>query len=836
MARARRGRRAATLLIALACTCVQARAQADSAGAALVEQARQAAGADRNAEAADLFGRAIEHAPERRREVLRELADQLTYSGRAEQAIPLYREVLAFETEPRVRRWTRLGLALALSWTGRLAEAQREYETLIADDAAEVDARLGRARVLAWQERLAAARDEYRRILERNPETPEARRELARVQWWRGRPRQAKRRLLDLLADNPDDADARLLLGEVQASLGRPDLARAGARSTLARNPGAERARVADAELAQRTRPTTRVQQYASEQSDGVDIRTTLVEQRFRPGGGRSDAELRYEFRSYAPESGAPGVRVHRPGVYGRHRVSDDLELNGSAHAELVRPGGGAPHVHEASFDAWATYWPADIVRVDLSARRDLFDDVRSITRGITGTYAGLSVDLTPSEKARLTGRGSMGRISDGNRRRWGQLETEYRVWNHPRTLVGARFTAIDFLRGTGNGYFEPQDFRAAAATLRLYDQIAGRFWWDLEGSYGREDTRTDEPKPIWSTGARGVPRHPAHRDRGGVPLLQLAGRRERRFCPRRGEGGGAARLVTAAPRQGREPGGASDDLLDRLSRVALHDREAIRELSAEIRRIPEAIDILGDLEAAITSALARLGEQVTTAQKAAGHRAHTRHAAPRTGSSSAREGPLVGGARSAGRAGVRDGVQARCGRGGAPARGVSGGTSAAAVANQPRVLGTVRSQSIGCSRSGLRHPSAGDETMVTRPVRKSNIAPATSAVPSRMAAASTGDAARRMFTCERTFSITTVSTSWLCARSTAGRMYGYRLPICPGTASPPIVAFTAPHALWPSTSTSLAPSTAVAYSRLPMISELAMFPATRATKMSPKP
>ena len=39
-----------------------------------------------------------------------------------------------------------------------------------------------------------------------------------------------------------------------------------------------------------------------------------------------------------------------------------------------------------------------------------------------------------------------------------------------------------------------------------------------------------------------------------------------------------------------------------------------------------------------------------------------------------AREGPLVGGAGSAGRAGVRDGVQARRGGGGAPAGGVRNG------------------------------------------------------------------------------------------------------------------------------------------------------------------
>jgi rifampicin phosphotransferase len=52
------------------------------------------------------------------------------------------------------------------------------------------------------------------------------------------------------------------------------------------------------------------------------------------------------------------------------------------------------------------------------------------------------------------------------------------------------------------------------------------------------------------------------------------------------------------------------DDLLDRLSRLDAGDREAICKLSVEIRRAVEAIAIPDDVAAAITLALARLGEQ----------------------------------------------------------------------------------------------------------------------------------------------------------------------------------------------------------------------------------
>ena len=56
------------------------------------------------------------------------------------------------------------------------------------------------------------------------------------------------------------------------------------------------------------------------------------------------------------------------------------------------------------------------------------------------------------------------------------------------------------------------------------------------------------------------------------------------------------------------------DDRLDRLSRLKPDDREAISALGAEIRRTLEGIAIPDDLAAAITGALARLGEQAAYA------------------------------------------------------------------------------------------------------------------------------------------------------------------------------------------------------------------------------
>src|SRR5689334_10741545 len=65
-------------------------------------------------------------------------------------------------------------------------------------------------------------------------------------------------------------------------------------------------------------------------------------------------------------------------------------------------------------------------------------------------------------------------------------------------------------------------------------------------------------------------------------------------------------RIIAEAP--------SIDDRLDRLSRVEANDREAIRALSAEIRRAIEGVSPPGELASAIADALARLGEQAAYA------------------------------------------------------------------------------------------------------------------------------------------------------------------------------------------------------------------------------
>ena len=281
-----------------------------------ISAAREAARNDRNAESAALFEQAIARDRSRRQELLREYADQLTYADRAAAAVPLYREALTSSPGPEDARRTRLGLALALSWSDQLRPALQEYETLIAADPRDTEARLGRARVLSWMDRLGAARAEYARLLEQDPENRDALRELARVQAWRGRHRDAARRLNEFLRDNPGDPGATFLLAQTQDWMGRPDLAERVLTSLVADNPAHREAAELLADIRLRQSPHTRTSAQTSRQSDNLDIIGLGTSHSVPLNRGRTRLEARFQRIGYDPQlDPVTDVAVLRPGA-----------------------------------------------------------------------------------------------------------------------------------------------------------------------------------------------------------------------------------------------------------------------------------------------------------------------------------------------------------------------------------------------------------------------------------------------------------------------------------------------------------------------------------------
>jgi thioredoxin-like negative regulator of GroEL len=435
----------------------------------VVGAARAAAQASRNAEAARLFGEAVRLDPARRGALRRELADQLTYSERARAAVPLYREHLTTALDPDESRRTRLGLALALSWSGQLAEAQRAYAAVLADDPGNRDAERGLARVLVW----------------------------------RGRHRAAQARLAALLARDASDAEARLLLAQSERGMGRPDRALGTLGALVARGgdaAGAERLR---REVLGSLRAGTRVDYQRSTQSDALGIGTLSVTHAV-PLGARAAVEPRYDERRFEPAR-APlaNVVVRRPSASGRVRLSDAFELNVAPGVELIDGGPAGRRRTVAVYDAWLTYWPGDRARIDLSSGRSTFDNVRSLLNGLAQTSVGLSADLLPDEHTRLALRTSAASVSDGNHRVGGQVEVEREVVTAPHVYVGARAEQYRFGEARDAGYFSPTRYGAALVTARAWAGVANRLYWNVDGAYGAERAAPGGGRPRWSVGGR---------------------------------------------------------------------------------------------------------------------------------------------------------------------------------------------------------------------------------------------------------------------------------------------------------------------------------------------
>jgi len=467
------------------------------------QAARLAAGADRHQESIDAFLRAIEADPERRGEWLRELADQLTWSGRPGEAVALYRETLETAKDPEQERRARLGLALALSWDGAQSDALAEYDRLVTQDPTDREARLGRARVLSWVDRQGDALAEYEAVLRDHPGDLEASRGVGRVQSWRGRHRDASARMQDLLQSHPHDRQATAILAESLDWMGRPDRAERVLRDQIAADPGDERAAGLLDDVEFRQRPAVRLDWRESHQSNDLRITSTSVDSRFHFGDGRTFAGPRYELGVFDPDdSPAKEILVNRPGFHAGHRFDDALAWQGSFFVDVIDTRGASGDHVRPTYDTFFSVWPNDLLRFDVGSSRSTFDNEESLREGLTAVYANASMDVLPNELTRVTTRFNWGDYSDGNERTWWQFEAERRVWHHPRVATGFRYTGFDFAKPEQSGYFNPNRYHSNEVLLRASDRVGEKLRWYLGGSVGWEIQSPGSDKPIWSAGA----------------------------------------------------------------------------------------------------------------------------------------------------------------------------------------------------------------------------------------------------------------------------------------------------------------------------------------------
>jgi tetratricopeptide (TPR) repeat protein len=442
----------------LACVLAVAAGIAASSGADdAVARARDAAKGNRHEESIAAFRDAFEAAPERRADWLVEYADQHTWAGRLPEAIELYREATTL-SDPQSRRYARIGLARALSWQGRHSRALSEYRAVLAAHPDDRDAALG----------------------------------AARVQSWRGRHRDAVERIETYLVEHPHDREAVFILAESLSWMGRGDRAEGVLRAHLQSDAGDTRASRMLAQLEERQGFESRFDVRGFDQSDDLRIseaafgaRTTLLD-------GRAAIGSRYIATKYRPPAGSGSeIDVRRPGMDGRFRFNDALEWHGSLFVDLIDTRGAEGDYQHATYETYVAWWPADVLRVDAGASRWTFDSEPALRAGLTAEQLNASVDFTPDDRMRLSLRASTADFSDRNQREWAQFEAQYRVIQHPRVVLGYRFTDFDFSLPGRDGYYNPGRYESHEGTLQASGWMGQGTYWELRVTGGRE---TDAP------------------------------------------------------------------------------------------------------------------------------------------------------------------------------------------------------------------------------------------------------------------------------------------------------------------------------------------------------
>ncbi|HZD54770.1 MAG TPA: tetratricopeptide repeat protein [Candidatus Aquicultoraceae bacterium] len=313
---------------------------------------------DMHADAVAAFRAAIAADPSLEPELRLSLAQQLIWSDRSREAVPLLESVV--ENRPHDVEAQRY-LALAYRWSDRLKESEAAYRKVLSGNPADVDARKGLAESLLWQGRFRAATAEFRRALAASSEDPEALVGLSRARLFLDMPEEAQRHVARAAVGAPADPEVRGQIDRVRERLSR----------------------------------FAALEVRGSRDSDDLSLFETTLSVHQRPAAGLDvDGSVRQLFF----RQGSPGKQEN---------IGDEDSVDGTGGSLSAawrwspaiewRAGAGYTRYDVGDFDPWsgnvgATVTPADTVRIDADWERTHWDSILSFQDRVTIDTAGLSV------------------------------------------------------------------------------------------------------------------------------------------------------------------------------------------------------------------------------------------------------------------------------------------------------------------------------------------------------------------------------------------------------------------------------------------------------------
>lgn len=426
----------------------------------LIEAARVHGFADRNAEAAALYRRALAQAPQRRADIVPSLAWQSLWSGRAAEAAALFAELVP-GTAGATRAALLDGLGQARQAGGDAAGAVAAFTEAqaLAPDDVRLQRRLATARL--WSGDEAGAVRELETLARRFPADRDLAWALANARNFAGAPRAA---LAGFLAQ-----PAPVHPGE------RADLARAWwwagyedrAWPLLAEPTDAESAWLRDWRIGRELRPFGYAGFEASEDKDELDTRAWTVGGGWHPAPGAT-VDLQTRRLTLDDANGDPAANQVAASL--RWRVGEPGSPAGTWWPSIA--------LRAANFDGWhpvlptlrLTGVPADHWRVDAQAARELVEAPRAVANRVTVDSLALGVDFRPTGPWSYAGSGAVQRFDDGTTRLRLRGRAERTL---PLRGLSAGVEANFIERSAGDddvdrGYWNPDRYHEARAYLAL--------------------------------------------------------------------------------------------------------------------------------------------------------------------------------------------------------------------------------------------------------------------------------------------------------------------------------------------------------------------------------
>jgi len=427
----------------------------------LIEAARVQGFADRNAQAAALYRRALALAPARRGDIVPSLAWQSLWGGAPAEAATLFEELA--RPAPAAGRADALdGLGQARQALGDQAGALAAFRQAhaLAPGATRLHRRL--AMSLLWNGQEAAAIRELQALAAAAPADRDLGWALANARNFDGRHREALRDFARWSA--PVQAGERADLARAWRWAGYPDRA----WPLLADPTDAESAWLRDWRVQRERAPYGYATIERSEDRDALQADAQVVGAGWHPAPGATvDLQLR-RLRLDDP-AGQPRATQWQ-GSLG-WRIGEPDSLWGSFWPTLALRVSDFPGWRPVTPLARLRWLPADRWRVDAEAARELVEAPRAVAQRVSVDVVSAGAEHRPDSAWLLAGAAAVLRFDDGSTRARASGRIERRVLARPRVVVGAEGSAFERIDGGGaidRGYWNPQRYGEARAYVAL--------------------------------------------------------------------------------------------------------------------------------------------------------------------------------------------------------------------------------------------------------------------------------------------------------------------------------------------------------------------------------